>query len=242
VANQRLAVWVIERAGARLHGTTHQAPLGLFRAHEQATLLPLPDEPFELTDTRVVKVHPDCHVVIHGSYYSVPYRYIGQTLAAYVGERVIELFREQELVATHERARQPGEWKTRVDHYPPDKAAYLERTPDRCRHLATRLGPATRQVVDLLLAERPLDQLRSVQAILRLEETVGAVRVEAACARALYFGDPHYRRIKEILNAALDREPLPESITPAPGPAFVFARPCAEFFAGAGPQAEGERC
>jgi len=240
VANQRLAVWVTERAGARLHGTTRQPPLRLFRDHEQAALLPLPGEPFELTDTRVVKVHPDCHVVIHGSYYSVPYRYVGQTLTAYVGERVVELFCEQESVATHERARQLGEWKTRRDHYPPDKAAYLERTPDHCRHLATRLGPATRQVVDWLLADRPLDQLRSVQAILRLEETVGAARLEAACARAVYFGDPHYRRIKEILNAALDREPLPDSIVPAPGQAFIFARPCAEFFAVAGPQAEVE--
>jgi transposase len=242
VANQRLAVWVTERAGARLHGTTRQPPLRLFREHEQAALLPLPGEPFELTDTRVVKVHPDCHVVIHGSYYSVPYRYVGHTLEAYVGERVIELFCAQELVTTHERARQPGEWTTRLDHYPPDKAAYLERTPDRCRQIATRLGPATRQVVDSLLAERPLDQLRTVQSILRLEETVGAARLEAACARAVYFGDPHYRRIKEILNAALDREPLPDSILLAPARAFVFARSCAEFFAVESTPAEVERC
>ena len=60
-------------------------------------------------------------------------------------------------------------------------------------------------MVDLLLADRPLDRLRSVQAILRLVESVGRERVEAACARALHFGDPRYRRIKDILNAALDR-------------------------------------
>ncbi len=97
--------------------------------------------------------------------------------------------------------------------------------------MAARLGPATNQVVETLLDDRPLYRLRSVQAILRLEDTVGAQRLEAACARALYFDDPRYRRIKEILNAALDREPLPEMAAPAPPRRHTFARSGAEFFA-----------
>ena len=86
-------------------------------------------------------------------------------------------------------------------------------------------------MVETLLADRPLYRLRSVQAILRLEESVGAQRLEAACARALHFGDPRYRRIKKILNAALDREPLPKTSPPTPAQQHVFARPSAEFFA-----------
>ena len=74
-------------------------------------------------------------------------------------------------------------------------------------------------------------RLRSVQAILRLQETVGAERLEAACARALYFGDPSYRRIKAILNAALDREPLPEPAPPVFVQQHVFARSGVEFLA-----------
>ena len=115
------------------------------------------------------------------------------------------------------------------------KAAFLERTPVTCQALAERIGPATGQVVARLLAERPLDRLRSVQAILRLEESVGRVRLEAACRRALHYGDGRYRRIKDILNAALDREPLPESSPPVPtgraaGPAYQFQRAADEFF------------
>jgi hypothetical protein len=101
--------------------------------------------------------------------------------------------------------------------------------------LAAEIGAATGQVVQELLDDRPLDRLRSVQAILRLEQSVGSGRLEAACARALFFGDGTYRRIKQILNAALDREPLPDQ---SPGPAprlaaahpYVFARRSAEFF------------
>lgn len=230
-ANQRLAIWVRETAGTRDHGTTHQAPLNLFHEHERDALLALPPVPFTLCEIKPVKVHQDCHVVIAGSYYSAPYRYVGQTVDAYVGERVVQLFHGQELVATHERATKPGQWLTRLEHYPPAKAAYLERTPARCRQIATQIGPATTQVVETLLGERPLDRLRAVQGILRLEETAGPQRLEAACARALYFGNVQYRGIKGILNAALDREPLPESVPPTPPRQFAFARSSREFFA-----------
>jgi transposase len=229
-ANRRLLEWVLAVAGVRQHGTTHQPPLRLFGEYEQKALLPLPAEPFSLCEIRVVKVHPDCHVVIAGSYYSAPYTYVGQKLDAYVRERVVELYQGQQLIATHVRCKQPGQWQTRLEHYPPHKAAYLQRTPEYCRQNAARVGPATRQVVEALLSDRPLDRLRSVQGILRLEETVGPQRLEAACARALFYGDTRYRRIKDILNAALDREPLPAAPPAHAQPAHVFARSSADFF------------
>lgn len=229
--NQKLAIWVKERAGTRDHGTTHQPPLALFEARERAKLWPLPAEPFELTETKIAKLHPDCHVVVDGSYYSAPYEHVGDDLEVYVFERVVQIFWGTELLATHPRAKRKGEWHTRNEHYPPDKAAFLEKTPERCRELGRRIGPATAEVVEKLLAERPLDQLRSVQAILRLVDTVGPQRLEAACRRALFFGDGRYRRIKGILNAALDQAPLPESAPAAkPTPVFVFQRPATEFF------------
>jgi len=229
VANQHLKVWVHEVAGTRQHGTTQQAPLKLFYEHEQAALLPLPPDPFTLCEIKPVTVHPDCHVVIAGSYYSVPYPYIGHHLAAHISEQMVELYDGLELVASHVRSLRPGEWHTRLEDYPAHQAAYLLRTPDFCRQQASRVGPATRQVVDSLLADRPLDRLRAVQAILRLADTVGERRLEAACARALHFGDVRYRRIKEILNAALDQLPLPEPERPVPPRPFAFARAALEF-------------
>jgi len=230
-ANQHLRNWIRDTAGVREHGTTHEAPLSLFKEFEQAALLPLPETAFSLCEIRVAKVHPDCHVVVSGSYYSVPYVYVGKKLDVYVHEKTIELYQGQKLVTTHLRCLIPGGWQTRLEHYPEQKAAFLQRTPDFCRQIAARLGPATSKVVNSLLAERPLDQLRSVQAILRLEETVGAQRLEAACARAVHYGDLRYRRIKEILNAALDREPLPVTAPLQPKTAHTFARATTDFFA-----------
>jgi hypothetical protein len=175
-------------------------------------------------------------VVVSGSNYSAPYTYVGQKLDVYVRERVIELYQGQKQVATHVRSQRLGQWQTRLEHYPAHKAAYLQRTPDFCRQLAARVGPATSQVVEALLSDRPLDRLRSVQAILKLEESVGAQRLEDACARAVFYGDFRYRRIKDILNAALDREPLPEAPASQPDKTHAFARSTTDFF----PQANGQ--
>lgn len=231
-ANRRLKEWITERAGTRDHGTTHRPPLALFRAVEGQALLPLPADPFELVETRRVKLHPDCHVVIDSSYYSAPYPHIGAEIDAYIFERVVQLFLGVDLIATHPRALTRGEWHTRTEHYPPHKAEYLIRTPAYCRDLAAHIGPSTQDVVEQLLAERPLDRLRAVQAILRLSDTVGKSRLEAACRRVLFFGGPPtYRRIKEILNGALDQAPLPEVEPEKPAQlTFAYVRDAAEFF------------
>ena len=238
IANRRLQTWICEVAGTRQHGTTHQAPLRLFHDEEQVALLPLPEQPFTLCKVRIVRVHPDCHVTFDGSFYSVPWEYVpggpkarGEGLTAHISEQIVQLFDGADLVATHLRTTTRGQWRTCLAHYPPDKAAYLERTPQRCRELAAQIGPATQQVIGALLDDRPLDRLRSVQALLRLVESVGPQRLEAACGRALYFGSVSYRHVKEILNAALDRQPLPETepVT-STRRTFAFARAAGEFF------------
>jgi hypothetical protein len=108
-----------------------------------------------------------------------------------------------------------------VEDYPPAKAAYLIHTPEYCKKLGAKIGPSTLGVVEQLLADRPLDRLRSVQAILRLED---------ACTRAAYFGDLRYRQIKLVLNAALDREALPVTEPARPAISHAFARSGEEFF------------
>jgi transposase len=230
VANLHLRDWIMNTAGVRKHGTTSEAPLHLFRETEKACLQLLPVQPFQLMDIHIVIIHPDCHVVISKSYYSVPFGYVGQELAAHVSENFIEIYDGQKLVTTHPRSTRAGQWSTRMEDYPPAKAAYLIRTPLYCKKLATKIGPSTQNVVEQLLADRPLDRLRSVQAILKLEESVGSKRLEAACARAAHFGDIRYRQIKLILNAALDCEPLPEVQLARAALSHTFARRGEEFF------------
>jgi len=238
-ANARLKIWIKETAGARIHGTTRQAPWKLFHEVEQPQLQALPENPFHLLAIKPVKVHRDCHITLDGNYYSVPYRYIGQRLDAHIHEKMVQLYAGADLVVSHLRSFGEGHWTTRLDDYPPEKAAYLKQTPPKCRENAKNIGPATAKVVNTLLDNRPLDRLRAAQNILRLAEKVGPKRLERACARALYFDDIQYQRVKQILNAGLDHEPLPgETPVVEPAAPFEFARDAQEFF----PQAEALPC
>ncbi len=61
--NADLARWVVESAGARIHGTTRKQSLRVFLEEEQASLLPLPSARYEVITWRKVKVHQDAHVM-----------------------------------------------------------------------------------------------------------------------------------------------------------------------------------
>jgi hypothetical protein len=107
--------------------------------------------------------------------------------------------------------------------------AFLMATPAWCRQRTGEIGSATREVVERLLSERPLDRLRSVQALLRLAQKYGAPRLEAACARALRFDEATYTTIKRILLRGLESDSLPETSSSGKR-TYVFARPGSEIF------------
>lgn len=89
-ANRQVLIWITEVAGARDHGTTHEAPLARFKAREQAALLPLPAEPFALLSVRPLKVHSDCHVRLEKSYYSAPHT--AARTGVYLFETTVQLY------------------------------------------------------------------------------------------------------------------------------------------------------
>ena len=230
-ANRRAAKWVLEYAGVRKHGTTAQQPLERFRAVEQSALSPLPAQPFTLEEVREVKVGRDCHVTICGSYYSAPFVLAGKSLEVHLYPNTVQLYDGIDLVCTHERAKAKGERITRGEHYPAEKRKFLEHTPDYCRNAAKEAGPFCHELICGILDVRPADNLRAAQQTIALVEKNTASRVEAACRRAIYYGDPHYRRVKSILAAGTDTDPLPEDPPRiVDRPAYAHARPVSEFF------------
>src|SRR5262249_3422922 len=147
------------------------------------------------------------------------------------GARTVEIFTSgHELVATHDRARAPGERRTILAHLPPHKLRGLVASRQTCRVQATAVGLATTMVVERLLDHRPEDRLKVAQRVLGFAAAVGPERLERACARALHYGAPDYPTVKRILAAGLDRAPLEPPPRPAPT-RFAFARQAGEFVA-----------
>jgi hypothetical protein len=230
-ANEKAIGWCMNRAGLRDHGTTREQPLKRFHETEQAALQPLPAEPFDLRCVRPAKVHRDCHVVFEGSYYSAPHTYVGTLLDVYAYERVVQIFDGVNLLTTHPRATKKGQRFTRIEHYPPEKALYLTRTPQVCSEMAKDIGPACLEIVTHLFSARPSDHRRAVLALLSLGERHGQERLEAACRRALFFQTPLYVYVRSILNAGLEHDPLPGETPPSPPQrTYTHQRATDEFF------------
>jgi len=226
-ANDDVRAWCLTTAGLRTHGTTKTAPLGRFEAHEQTQLKPLPRTPYDLALWKQVTVHRDCYVVFDNAFYSVPFRLVGQRLWVRGGSQTLRLYSTNyELITTHPRAQHPGERQTHLDHLPPEKLPGLTWTREMCHAMAGEVGNATTQLVQSLLDDHVLDRHPRVVRILKLRETVGDARLEAACARALRFGDLTYITIKRILDQGLEAEAAPAS--PAPAPARTFVRSATE--------------
>lgn len=206
-ANQQLADWVLETAGNRLHGTTRQRPLDHFAAVEQSLLSALPAVPPEAACWAKVKVHRDAHVQFRKALYSVPYRRVGQILWLKATATTVRLYADHTLVATHPRLFRAGQRATVRDHMPPEAVAHLMQDPQWCRRRAEAIGPACQALIEHLFADRVLENLRGAQGLIRLAKTHGQERLEAACRRALDFGNPRYRTVKTILDRGLDQQP-----------------------------------
>ncbi len=231
--NAKLRLWCEQIAGVREHGTTHQQPREQFQTVERAVLSPLPRDPYDLAVWAKLTLHRDCHVTFGKSYYSAPCRLVGQEVWVRGGSRTVEIYTaDHQLVATHDRATEPGTRKTNLDHLPSEKIPNLVLNREDAQAQADAIGPQTSVIVQRLLAHRPEDRLRVAGRLVRLVTTYGAKRLEAACARAEAFGEGDYVGVKRILEAALDQEPLPQQI-PAPGEAkvYTFARPAEELAA-----------
>ncbi len=209
--------WCLTTAGQRIHGTTKERPLARFEKIEEAALRPLPATPYDLAIWKEVKLHRDCHVNFDNAYYSAPFRLVGQQLRVQGGSQLVRIYtQDYELVATHERAGQPGVRSTHPDHLPPEKLPGLYRDRASCQALAEEIGPATAEVVASLLDDPIVDRLGTVRRLLKLRQQFGDQRLEAACHRALRFGDPTYMTVKRILENGQEQQPLqPPVTTPA---------------------------
>ena len=98
--------WCLEVAGQRIHGTTRKQPLVVFRQEERHTLGEWDAEPYEMTDWRTAKVHPDHHIACQYALYSVPSATCppGQKVEVRLGSKLVRIYHRGRLIKVH-RAR-----------------------------------------------------------------------------------------------------------------------------------------
>lgn len=208
-ANEQLRAWLLEVAGNRKHGSTHEKPLTLFETEHQL-LNRLPDNPPELAVWQKVYVHGNCHVQFLKCHYSAPFRLVKQELWLRASETTVRLYREHELVAVHPRLFKHGSKHSLNEHLPPNALAYCMKDPQWCLEQSRHIGSWCEELVTRLLNESVVDYLRGVQGIISLQKKYGNARLDAACRRALSFQCGYYRTVKSILQQGLEYASLPE--------------------------------
>ena len=198
---------LLERLNTRPLRKMKQSRRELFEVFERPQANVLPQTPYEYAEWKKAKVNLDYHIEVEAHYYSVPCRLLREKLDVRLTARTVEVCYQGERVASHARSYVPHQHTTLKEHMPLAHQKYLEWTPSRMIHWATKIGPATAQLVEQVMASRrhPEQGYRSCLGILRLEKHYPRERIEAAARRALKFNTYSYRSLKSILASGLDR-------------------------------------
>lgn len=183
----------------------------LFETLERKALRPLPTNSYVYAEWKKARVHIDYHVEIEGHYYSVPYQHVKHQVDVRLTAMTVECFFKGRRIASHRRSLRKGHHTTVKEHMPPSHRHVAEWTPERMTRWAARTGEATAELVANVMASRthPQQGYRTCLGILRLGDSYGPERLEAAARRALAIGATTYKSVASILQNGLDSRPLP---------------------------------
>jgi transposase len=105
-------------ADARIHGTTHEAPLLRFAREERAALRPLPVRALPRREQRLRRrVAHDALVDVDTVRYSVPHRLVRDHVDVVIEAQTVRIFHGTALVAQHPRSSEPFARVIDPEHY-----------------------------------------------------------------------------------------------------------------------------
>jgi hypothetical protein len=97
-----LLQWCLEVADRRVHGTTHERPIDRFLTEK---LIPLGGRPpYRYERVMIRQVPCDALISIGASRYSVPVRYVGETVTVVESAAHYEIFHGERLLFRHSKA------------------------------------------------------------------------------------------------------------------------------------------
>jgi len=204
------AVWeLLERLNTRPFQKLEGCRRSAFEALERPAMRPLPARRYEMGAWKLnVGVNLDHHIEYDHRYYSVPSVLITEKVDVRATATVIEVWRNNARVTSHERSYGPrGTAVTKEEHRPRAHREWGEWPSERLVSWAKTKGPKTAEVATAILerGQHPESGRRACLGLMRLGEQQGDARLEAACLRALAIGSPTYKSVKAILSRGLEK-------------------------------------
>ena len=167
----------------------------------------------------------------------MPFEYLKRKVDVRITRNVVEVFFEGTRICSHVRGYDRRDrYSTDDAHMPPNHQQYGQWNGDRFRKWAAKIGPQTATVIESILTGYKVEQqgYRACMALLKLSDQYTQERLEAACAKALFYTPrPSYKSIQTILKSGQDRvvEDSPASETPSE---FGFTRGAGYYGKGGG--------
>jgi transposase len=184
-------------------------------ADERIHLLPLPKTPYEQSAWKIATVSFNYHIETDFQYYSVPFEYIKRKVDVRITRNTVEVFFDGSRICSHVRLHgKRGQYSTQEAHMPPNHQQYVQWNGERFRQWAAKIGENTVTVIETILSTHKVEQqgYRACMALLKLSEQYNSERLEAACAKALFYTPrPNYKAIQTILKSGHDKPDTPAS-------------------------------
>jgi len=226
---QELAKWTREVSETRIIAGIGRTPREIFETEERQAMLSLPATRWDPVSWGRVKVDKDFLIQFEKAFYSVPYQYIGAKVIVFGSRHSVRIYLEAVEIARQDRAKRQWDIVRNPLHAPPHMEEYMNTTSAGLLRWAARMGETVGLVAESILADKAVDGMRPVRALIRLATTYPPERVQRACARALRYDTATYRSVKEILEKNLDRLPADDPIEPSGQRVFRFQRQGQDF-------------
>jgi transposase len=198
----------LERLNTRPMRRLGKSRRDLFETIDRPNALPLPPRAYEYAEWLKATVNIDYHIELDHHYYSISFQLLRERLDVRLTATTVEAFHKGERVAAHVRSYVKGAHTTLREHMPPEHQQYAEWSPSRFIQWAGKIGVATAQLVEKIMAARtyPEQGYRACMGIIHLGQHYEPERVEAAAKRAIKYNTCSFKSVSAILAAGLDRQ------------------------------------
>ena len=206
--------WRDQVANVRMHETTRERPVDRFQ-RERSLLRALPAIPFDTDLVVPAVVNPHARIEFDGNRYSVPPRFVRQTITVRATRDEVRVLHEGQVVAQHVRCYQRGQLIVSSDHRLAALAVRKRSRSTTLEHEFNALGPEARQF-HLHLKSQPVKTGVHLRRLMGLARLYGTTELLAAIARALELATYDAAYVENLLLAERRRRELPTPTLPTP--------------------------
>ena len=209
-AKDFLNYWLDSIANTRIHGTTKQRPVEVFKSIEKPVLKGLTMNDFIFSDSAKATLNTNCHLSYKSKYYSAPYQYIGMELDVIEVNNLVKIYFNQKEIAIHPLSDEKGKYITNKEHYPQHKNISLNDILSSQEGEMALIGPEALEFFKQFTSQETLKKYdyRTISGILALRRKHDRTTINSACARAMYYGSLKYSTVRKICEKDLTMLPV----------------------------------